>query len=139
MSNIARSLFQTTKVVAGPSRLPLLRRSLTSSATQLRDTKNYARPGPPPLPAKDQAEFDSLVKANETHGATPAITKPASEIQHQDIRKGPRPEFEGDINPKTGEQGGPKVDPFKAGDGDWQYAGRVTVSQALIRCNRADC
>lgn len=44
------------------------------------------------------------------------------------MRKGPKPEFEGDVNPKTGEQGGPKNDPFVAGDADWQFGGRVTVS-----------
>jgi hypothetical protein len=129
MTTIARSLFSFTRsAIAGPSRLPSLTRPLSSTATPRRDTKNYARPGPPSLPAKEQAEFDALVKANETIGATPAIAKPASEIKHQDIRRGPRPEFEGEINPRTGESGGPKVDPFKAGDGDWQYGGRVTVS-----------
>jgi hypothetical protein len=33
----------------------------------------------------------------------------------------------GERNPKTGEMGGPKVDPFKSTEGDWSYAGRVTV------------
>ncbi|KAI9636018.1 uncharacterized protein MKK02DRAFT_44716 [Dioszegia hungarica] len=125
MSALLRSVTIPARSIAGPSRLPLLR-PLSSTATHLRNPQNYARPGPPSLPPKEQAEFDALVKANETHGATPAITKPASEIEHRDIRRGPRAEFDGDINPKTGEQGGPKVDPFKAGDGDWQYAGRVT-------------
>lgn len=69
-----------------------------------------------------------MVKANESVGATPEITKPAEEIEHRDIRRGPRAEFDGNVNPRTGERGGPKVDPFKAGDGDWQYGGRVTVS-----------
>jgi hypothetical protein len=48
--------------------------------------------------------------------------------KHRDLRRGPVPEFMGSTNPKTGEMGGPKVDPFKSGDGDWSYAGRVTVS-----------
>ncbi|XBW37644.1 hypothetical protein QEN19_003225 [Hanseniaspora menglaensis] len=34
------------------------------------------------------------------------------------------PEFEGNINPKTGEVNGPKQDPLKYGD--WAYNGRVT-------------
>ncbi|KAF0270116.1 hypothetical protein FOG51_00880 [Hanseniaspora uvarum] len=34
------------------------------------------------------------------------------------------PEFEGNVNPKTGEVNGPKQDPLKYGD--WAYNGRVT-------------
>ena len=34
------------------------------------------------------------------------------------------PEFEGNVNPKTGEVNGPKQDPLKYGD--WSYNGRVT-------------
>lgn len=34
------------------------------------------------------------------------------------------PEFEGDVNPKTGEIGGPKQDPLR--HGDWSFNGRVT-------------
>lgn len=43
------------------------------------------------------------------------------------MRKGAKPEFEGEVNPKTGEVGGPKRDPFGAGNSDWQFGGRVTV------------
>ena len=35
------------------------------------------------------------------------------------------PEFEGDVNPKTGERGGPKQDPLRHGT-DWSFNGRVT-------------
>ena len=46
---------------------------------------------------------------------------------HPDIRRGARPEFEGDRNPRTGETGGPKNDPLRWGGGvDWSYNGRVT-------------
>ncbi|MCJ1368048.1 putative mitochondrial protein, conserved [Acarospora aff. strigata] len=46
---------------------------------------------------------------------------------HPDVRRGPKPEFEGDRNPKTGETGGPKNDPLRWGGGvDWSYNGRVT-------------
>ena len=34
------------------------------------------------------------------------------------------PEFEGDVNPKTGEIGGPKQDPLR--HGDYSFNGRVT-------------
>ncbi|KAF1991693.1 DUF1674-domain-containing protein [Aulographum hederae CBS 113979] len=46
---------------------------------------------------------------------------------HPDIRRGAKPEFEGDQNPKTGETGGPKNEPLRWGHaGDWSYNGRVT-------------
>jgi hypothetical protein len=49
---------------------------------------------------------------------------------HPDIRRGAKPEFEGDVNPVTGEVGGPKNEPLRWGStgerGDWSYNGRVT-------------
>ncbi len=46
---------------------------------------------------------------------------------HPDVRRGARPEFEGDKNPKTGEVGGPKNEPLRwGGEADWSYNGRVT-------------
>ena len=114
----------------------ILSNSFASSSKSL-NRASFTRPGPPPLPPADQAEFEAQQKAAQTVGATPASTLPPSEVakmknvdleQHRDMRKGPKPEFMGDTNPKTGEMGGPKVDPFKSGDGDWSYAGRVTVS-----------
>ncbi|KAF1852008.1 DUF1674-domain-containing protein [Cucurbitaria berberidis CBS 394.84] len=46
---------------------------------------------------------------------------------HPNIRRGAPPEFEGDVNPKTGEVGGPKNEPLRwGGQGDWSYNGRVT-------------
>lgn len=106
-----------------------------ASSSKSPNRASFTRPGPPPLPPAEQAEFEAQQKAAQTVGATPLSTSPAAEVakqvdleQHRDMRKGPRPDFVGDRNPKTGEMGGPKVDPFKAGDGDWSYAGRVTVS-----------
>ena len=49
---------------------------------------------------------------------------------HPNMRRGAKPEFEGDVNPKTGEVGGPKNEPLRWGSGegrgDWSYNGRVT-------------
>ena len=46
---------------------------------------------------------------------------------HPNVRRGAAPEFEGETNPKTGEVGGPKVEPLRWGyQGDWSYNGRVT-------------
>ena len=43
---------------------------------------------------------------------------------HPDARKPIKPEFEGDVNPVTGERGGPKRDPLR--HGDWSFGGKVT-------------
>ena len=46
---------------------------------------------------------------------------------HPDVRRGVKPEFEGERNPKTGETGGPKNEPLRwGGEVDWSYNGRVT-------------
>ncbi|TVY90009.1 Succinate dehydrogenase assembly factor 4, mitochondrial, partial [Lachnellula willkommii] len=56
--------------------------------------------------------------------------KGQGEELHPDIKRGAKPEFEGDVNPKTGEVGGPKNEPLRWGStgerGDWSYNGRVT-------------
>lgn len=107
---------------------------------------NTEIPSPPKLPRKEQEEFENLQKvANaedtireynksilEKHGDTKesldALRKTLKD--KNDIGKiSPEysktiPEFEGDVNPKTGEIGGPKQDPLK--HGDWSFNGRVT-------------
>lgn len=97
-------------------------------------------PSPPRLPAEQQAEFERLQKLshgafsqpasptsapNSEGGTTPAIDTTPGEMLHPNIRRGAPPEFEGDVNPKTGEVGGPKNDPLRW-NGDWSYNGRVT-------------
>lgn len=89
-------------------------------------------PSPPRLPTEQQAEFERLQKlsrgafsqpVHENHLEVQAT--PDDDMLHPDIRRGAPPEFEGDMNPKTGEVGGPKTDPLRW-PGDWSYNGRVT-------------
>jgi hypothetical protein len=91
-----------------------------------------SRQGPPPLPRKQQQEFEDAVKAASrpaaqsqptgfTHDALAA--EPGGEA-HPDARVKPPPEFEGDVNPVTGERGGPKREPVR--HNDWSHSGRVT-------------
>lgn len=100
-----------------------------------------SRPAPPALPRAQQEELEALIrKANAPTASSTAasaeqpekVSSTASNKQeesfHPAYRK-VRVEFEGEVNPKTGEVGGPKRDPFGASEGkDWQYGGRVTVS-----------
>ncbi|KWU45769.1 hypothetical protein RHOSPDRAFT_32698 [Rhodotorula sp. JG-1b] len=96
---------------------------------------DFSRPAPPALPPHLQREFDELVKRAQTpaapgvklesdaEGANASRADPEQEM-HPDLRRKPKPEFEGDRNPVTGEIGGPKIEPLK--HGDWQYGGRAT-------------
>ncbi|CAD6502964.1 BgTH12-02638 [Blumeria graminis f. sp. triticale] len=114
-------------------------------------------PAPPRLDKEEQEEFERLNKlsalARSSHNfKTPEESPKVSEISeanaekpefqakleaegdgrelHPDIRRGAEPEFYGDVNPHTGEIGGPKNEPLRWGStgerGDWSYNGRVT-------------
>jgi len=74
------------------------------------------RPAPLPLPPKDQKTFEESLK----RAAHPS----AGDEIHPAARAPPAPEFEGDVNPATGEQGGPKREPLR--HGDWSFNGRAT-------------
>ncbi|RDL40216.1 Uncharacterized protein BP5553_00195 [Venustampulla echinocandica] len=71
---------------------------------------------PASKPESDEAQINARVEASGK-----------GDELHPDIRRGAKPEFEGDVNPKTGEVGGPKNDPLRWGaKADWSYNGRVT-------------
>ena len=90
---------------------------------------NLNRPAPPPLPREQQREFEELVRNAQTPLApapqSSTSTAEAALNMHPDARKPIVPEFEGDVNPITGEQGGPKREPVgKWGEdvgGDWSF------------------
>jgi hypothetical protein len=94
-------------------------------------------PAPPRLPPDEQAIFERLQQASTGAFSTPTTTagptEPVLEASgkgeelHPDVQRGAKPEFEGEVNPKTGEVGGPKNEPLRWGHGgDWSYNGRVT-------------
>ncbi|KAL2073037.1 hypothetical protein VTL71DRAFT_10361 [Oculimacula yallundae] len=76
-----------------------------------------------------EVKTESIDVAAEAVNARVAATGKGEEL-HPDIRRGAKPEFEGERNPKTGEVGGPKNEPLRWGStgerGDWSYNGRVT-------------
>ncbi|GKT44262.1 succinate dehydrogenase cytochrome B subunit, mitochondrial [Colletotrichum spaethianum] len=58
---------------------------------------------------------------------TPTVAATEEDTMHPNYVRGAPPEFEGDVNPRTGEVGGPKREPLRWGaGGDWSYNGRVT-------------
>ena len=94
-------------------------------------SSNINRPAPPPLPREQQREFEELQHAaiaplskQSAGGAEPELTL------HPDARRPLVPQFEGDVNPATGELGGPKREPVgRWGEdegGDWSFKGRVS-------------
>lgn len=97
-------------------------------------------PSPPKLDKEEQEEFERLQKIANSQAAIeeynssvdPEAEHPinAPHLKKSDIGNfSPEyfktiPEFEGDVNPKTGEIGGPKQDPLR--HGDYSFNGRVT-------------
>ena len=75
---------------------------------------------PPSSSSSEKAKLQDLYdKAIEARGK--------GEELHPNVRRGARPEFDGDVNPKTGEVGGPKNEPLRWGAaGEWSYNGRTT-------------
>ncbi|TFK75371.1 hypothetical protein BDN72DRAFT_515030 [Pluteus cervinus] len=88
-----------------------------------RGVSTLNRPAPPPLPRDQQREFEELLRKAQTPLA-------ADDLQlHPDAREPLKPEFEGEVNPATGEQGGPKREPVRRWSeegGDWSFKGRVS-------------
>ena len=82
-------------------------------------------PSPPQLPPEEQKEFEELVRRAQMPLAEgTGATGDALSNMHPDARKPIEPEFKGDVNPTTGERGGPKRDPLR--HGDWSVGGKVT-------------
>jgi len=120
VANLSKSILKgsTTFRTYGRSRY------LSSKA---RDPLN--RPSPPPLPRADQREFEELVRKAQTPLAhSEAGNSEVDLAMHPDARVPITPEFDGDVNPMTGEQGGPKREPVKrwGEEGDWSFKGRVS-------------
>jgi hypothetical protein len=92
-----------------------------------------SRPQVNQAPATSQNDISPKLSAEDIEvaavNARVEATGKGQEL-HPDIRRGAKPEFEGDVNPKTGEIGGPKNEPLRWGStgdrGDWSYNGRVT-------------
>ncbi|KAH6639946.1 hypothetical protein BKA67DRAFT_633072 [Truncatella angustata] len=110
---MSRLLPSFTRRIARPSIHSISRRAYA--------TNPFGRgPSPPRLPSEEQAEFERLQRSANTQ-------EPLDPVSNLPLRKGAPPEFEGEVNPKTGEVGGPKNEPLRWGhSGDWSYNGRVT-------------
>jgi hypothetical protein len=107
---------------------PLLRVRPAVVQTFLLRRVSMNRPAPPPLPHEEQRELEKLLRKAQSPLA-PSKDQ-ADPTIHPDTRIPVKPEFEGEINPNTGEQGGPKREPVARWTadpgGDWSFKGRVS-------------
>jgi len=100
----------------------VFRRSMASKPPPL-----GPRPAPHPLPTVQQREFEELQRqaANVI-----AANEPAGRVErHPDAPVPLEAEFDGDVNPATGERDGPKREPVQRwveDEGDWSFKGRVS-------------
>lgn len=86
---------------------------------------HISRPAPHPLPPEQQREFELLQRQTEAKANAPA----GRVERHPDAPVPLKAEFDGDINPATGERGGPKREPVQRWieeEGDWSFKGRVS-------------
>jgi hypothetical protein len=91
----------------------------TTLLRSIRHESSLNRPAPLPLgDKKKQQEMLDLIRKKQ------AEMEASDREMHPDAYKKPEPEFEGNVNPKTGEVNGPKNEPLK--HGDWSFGGRVT-------------
>lgn len=100
------------------------------ASTTSAPTRPQINQSPDSTPPKENASgLSETEKDIAAINARVAATGNGEEL-HPDIRRGARPEFEGERNPTTGETGGPKNEPLRWGStstsGDWSYNGRVT-------------
>ncbi|KAI0910900.1 hypothetical protein F4824DRAFT_375561 [Ustulina deusta] len=144
-SHLRPSLSFSPLAATRPSQRP--RTTRQALPPHIRHTSTFQPgPSPPRLPADQQAEFERLQRtANTQEGfnatsspdfaspssssssATNAREKDMDTAQPAPLRKGAPPEFDGDVNPRTGEVGGPKNEPLRWGAaGDYSFNGRVT-------------
>ncbi|RKP32737.1 hypothetical protein METBISCDRAFT_21005 [Metschnikowia bicuspidata] len=128
--------------LAGLNRLRVATRAntlVTLTSRSISSKLSETGPSPPKLPKKDQVEFEALQKIassqaaideyNRQINAEEYSSEPSPVVDATDVGTYAQylktiPEFEGDVNPKTGEMGGPKQDPLK--HNDWSFNGRVT-------------
>ncbi|KAF6800995.1 hypothetical protein CSOJ01_12091 [Colletotrichum sojae] len=122
-----------------PPRLPpdqqaeferLQRQASVSSAFQhlVQDAETTSSSASTSTPTSASASAETTTAAAAaTETTTPTISSSDEDTMHPNYVRGAPPEFEGDVNPRTGEVGGPKREPLRWGaGGDWSYNGRVT-------------
>lgn len=124
-----RSLATSWSKGPSPPRLPKEEQEIFEQL-QRQSTGAFSTPRSPPKINQSPQSTATDLSAQAEKGnvsSEPVFTAKVKEDEalHPNVRRGAPPEFEGDVNPKTGESGGPKNDPLRWA-GDWSYNGRAT-------------
>jgi len=140
------AVFSSFGIGPSPPRLPKEEQEIFE-ALQRQSTGAFSTPRAPPkinqspdsTPAEQsEAEAETAARAEKIgeEGSQRSFkdefnrvieARGKGEELHPNVRRGAKPEFEGDVNPKTGEVGGPKNDPLRWGSvSEWTYNGRAT-------------
>lgn len=113
----------STGAFSTPSVKPTVVVNQTSGTPPTNESRR--RPQINQSPASNSNKVSTESKVEDINAKVTASGE--GEELHPDVRRGARPEFEGERNPQTGEIGGPKNEPLRWGGGvDWSYNGRVT-------------
>ncbi|WFD26480.1 hypothetical protein MNAN1_001463 [Malassezia nana] len=113
------------RIVCAAPRVLRVHRTVTTSALVASDAP-FSRPGPIPLSKEEQKEFERLVREKEQSLPFADTNQEGQSTNaHPDARQKADAEFEGDVNPVTGEVGGPKTDPLRW-NAEWTFGGRAT-------------
>ncbi|KAI1761607.1 DUF1674-domain-containing protein [Hypoxylon sp. FL1150] len=123
-----------------PHRLPADQQAEFERLQRIANTQEGFNPTSTPdfsSPSSTSTNATAPTTANSSSAAAPAAipardgqitaVEEGNEFASVPLRKGAPPEFEGEVNPKTGEVGGPKNEPLRWGaGGDYSFNGRVT-------------
>lgn len=130
------------RIFKQPSTLCPLRVGTSSIRFFSPPSKFDFQPGPPRLPKEQQEEFEKLQSIANSQIAIEEYNDQIAQQQAEGSTQEPKapivnseigsfsslklvPDFEGDVNPKTGERGGPKQEPLKHTKDEWSFNGRV--------------
>ena len=112
---------QSTGAFSTPRATPQINQSPDSTPAEADEAESETT-----LRAEKMAESGSQQSFKEEFNRVIQARGKGEEL-HPNVRRGAKPEFEGDVNPKTGEVGGPKNDPLRWGaSSEWSYNGRTT-------------
>ena len=117
----------STGAFSTPRSPPTINQSPASTTSSSEPRRTPPQINQSPHREASNAEAQRSEDANTSTVNAKVNAQGKGEELHPDVRRGAKPEFDGERNPKTGEVGGPKNEPLRWGDaGDWSYNGRVT-------------
>jgi hypothetical protein len=105
---------------------PQINQSPDSSSSEAADAQTVVQERVDKIASNTAEQDETTAKVKDLFDKTIRAKGDGEEL-HPNVRRGAQPEFEGDVNPKTGEVGGPKNEPLRWGpNSEWTYNGRAT-------------